>query len=241
MNGTVASAKVLAGGIAAKVRAEAGPLPEIAICPPAPLINVVAAALENSPVAYGGQDCHPAEKGAHTGDVSPVLLAECGCRYVIVGHSERRSDHGETEALVQAKAAAARAAGLVPIICVGETAQERDRGDTAQVIARQVAGSLPEGSAAVATVIGYEPVWAIGTERTPTIAEIEAVHTQIRELFAKAHGDATKLRILYGGSVKGSNAAQVLAADGVNGVLVGGASLDQGDFWRIIKACPASA
>jgi triosephosphate isomerase len=237
MNGLTATARDLAGGLAERTRA-AGQLPEIALCPPAPLLQAVAAAIGGASIAVGGQDCHPKAKGAHTGDVSAELLRDIGCRYVIVGHSERRADHGETDTLVQAKASAAMAAGLIPIICVGETEAERDRGETEHVIAHQVAGSVPTAARAETVVIAYEPVWAIGTGRTPTVPEIGAVHRQIRSLFAQAHGGAAALRILYGGSVKGSNAPEVLRAEGVNGALVGGASLDLTDFWRIIESCP---
>ncbi len=245
MNGLLASARTLAETIAAKVAGATRAIPEVALCPPAALVHAVGQVIEQQAkggqtVALGAQDCHPKEKGAHTGDTSAWLLKDMGCRYVIVGHSERRADHGETDATVQSKAAAAHAAGLIPIVCVGETEAERDRGETEAVIARQVAGSLPAAATAANTVIAYEPVWAIGTGRTPTVPEIAAVHTQIRALFAQRHGAADGLRILYGGSVKGSNAAEVLAAKGVNGALVGGASLDPVDFWRIIEACPMS-
>jgi triosephosphate isomerase len=237
MNGSVASAKALAEGIAKRVAAEK-PAGEVALCPPAPLLSVVGTAIAHTPVALGAQDCHSEKKGAHTGDVAAVLLAEMGCRYVIVGHSERRTDHGESDDLVRRKAAAVLEAGAAPIICVGETEKVRDQGQTAAVIARQMAGSVPAGSKAGNTVIAYEPVWAIGTGRTPTIAEIEEVHRQIRSLFGTQQGGAGSLRILYGGSVKGANAPQVLAAAGVDGALVGGASLDLEDFWKIIAACP---
>jgi triosephosphate isomerase len=239
MNGSMASARSLAEGIVQRVAQAKSPLPDVALCPPAPLLSVVGAAVGKGPVALGAQDCHPQEKGAHTGDISPVLLAECGCKYVIVGHSERRTDHGESDDLVRRKASAALKAGLIPIICVGETEKARDQGVTGQVIARQVAGSVPSEARAETVVIAYEPVWAIGTGRTPTIPEIEDVHRQIREHFGSNHGNDAQLRILYVGSVKGSNAAEVLAAAGVNGALVGGASLDLEDFWRIVTACPA--
>ncbi|MBY0511110.1 MAG: triose-phosphate isomerase [Rhodospirillaceae bacterium] len=236
MNGTPASAKALAAGLAAK--AKAGSKAEIALCPPAPLLSAVDAAVAGSPIALGAQDCHANEKGAHTGDVSAWLLKALGCRFVIVGHSERRADHGETDAMVKAKAAAALKAGLTPIVCVGETDAQRERGETSAVIATQVAGSLPEGATAANTVMAYEPVWAIGTGKTATTADIAAVHAQIREVFKATAGEAGGLRILYGGSVKGANAAEILATAGVNGALVGGASLDPEDFWKIIQACP---
>jgi triosephosphate isomerase len=239
MNGSPASARALASGLAA--RAGAGARAEIVLCPPAPLLAPVAATIAGSAVALGAQDCHVKEKGAHTGDVSAWLLKEIGCGFVIVGHSERRADHGESDALVKDKAAAALQAGLTPIVCVGETDAERERGETSAVIARQVAGSLPPAAASENTIIAYEPVWAIGTGKTATTADIAAVHAQIREVFAstRAAGAGKTLRILYGGSVKGSNAEAILATEGVNGALVGGASLDLEDFWRIIEACPS--
>jgi len=231
MNGTLAQAKALASTLASK--AGASSKTDIVLCPPAPLLVVVGAATAGSAIALGAQDCHRNEKGAHTGDLSAWLLKDVGCAFVIVGHSERRADHGETDETVKAKAAAALKAGLTPIVCVGETEAERERGETAAVIARQVRGSLPDGATAANTVIAYEPVWAIGTGKTATTADIAQVHAQIRGLGPK--GD---FRILYGGSVKGSNAAAILATAGVNGALVGGASLDAEDFWRIIEACP---
>ena len=233
MNGSAASAKALADGLAAKAGKAAKA--DIALCPPAPLLPLVAASIAGSALTFGAQDCHANEKGAHTGDVSAMLLKDIGCRYVIVGHSERRADHGETDAVVKAKAAAALKAGLTPIVCVGETEAQREKGETAAVIARQVTGSLPVGATSANTVVAYEPVWAIGTGKTATTADIAEVHAQIRGLF-KAGPES--LRILYGGSVKGSNAEAILTTAGVNGALVGGASLDLDDFWRIITACP---
>ncbi len=235
MNGTAASAKALASGLAHKTGVSAAHA-DIVLCPPAPLLPIVAAEIGQGLIGLGGQDCHANEKGAHTGDVSAGLLKDIGCSFVIVGHSERRADHGETDAIVKAKAAAALKAGLTPIICVGETEAEREAGKTATIIARQIAGSVPENATAANAVIAYEPVWAIGTGKTATTDDIAAVHGQIRNLF-NGEGKAN-LRILYGGSVKGSNAQAILATAGVNGALVGGASLDLEDFWRIISACP---
>ena len=236
MNGLPDMAQSLAEGIAGRA-ANAKSLPDIVLCPPAPLLTVVGSAITGGPVKLGAQDCHAEEKGAHTGDVSAALLSALGCRYVIVGHSERRTDHGETDAGVRAKAQAVLDTGLMPIICVGETGAERDAGKTSDVIAKQVAGSTPESACAENVVIAYEPVWAIGTGRTATEADIEAAHAQIREIFSRKNGSAGTLRILYGGSVKGSNAASILKTRGVNGALVGGASLDVDDFWAIIAAC----
>ena len=237
MNGTPGFARDLCAALAAKAGA-APPRATIALCPPAPLLGQVAAAILGTPFALGAQDCHFAEKGAHTGDVSAVLLKDIGCRYVIVGHSERRADHGESDALVKRKAEAALRAGITPIVCVGETDAEREQGKTGAVVARQVKNSVPDGATGDNCVIAYEPVWAIGTGKTATVADIAPVHAQIRELFAEGGRSAAGLCILYGGSVKGSNAAAILACPGVGGALVGGASLDPEDFWKIAGACP---
>jgi triosephosphate isomerase len=237
MNGTPASAEALAAELIARVHGAALEA-EVALCPPAPLIPAVLGVTKGTRIAVGGQDCHAKDKGAHTGDTSAVLLAELGCKFVIVGHSERRADHGETDAQVRAKAEAALKAGLIPIICVGETESERERGETTNVIARQVKGSIPAGATANEIVIAYEPVWAIGTGKTATTADIAAVHAQIMELFAAGHGSAEGLKILYGGSVKAANAKEILATANVRGALVGGASLDAAEFWRIIESCP---
>jgi triosephosphate isomerase len=210
---------------------------ELLVCPPATILTAVGAALEGSHVALGGQDCHTQQKGAHTGDISAAMLKDAGCSYVILGHSERRTDHREDDALVRAKAEAARAAGLVPVICVGETLAERDAGRTIEVVSRQLAGSLPEGLDAGTLVIAYEPVWAIGTGRTPTTAEVAAVHGSIRGALEGRVGDAGEVRLLYGGSVKPSNAEELMAAKDVDGALVGGASLVAADFWAIARAC----
>lgn len=239
MNGTPASAEALTAELAARVRGAKTQTPEIALCPPAPLIPAVLAVAKGTGIAVGGQDCHAKEKGAHTGDVSATLLAGLGCKFVIVGHSERRADHGETDAVVKAKAEAALKAGLTPIVCVGETEAQREKGDTASVIARQIEGSLPSGVTAMNTVIAYEPVWAIGTGKTATSADIATVHAQIVELFAAKAGSAAGLKILYGGSVKGANAKEILATTHVTGALVGGASLEAEEFWRIIESCPS--
>jgi triosephosphate isomerase len=192
--------------------------------------------IAGSGIGLGAQDCHPAAKGAHTGDVSAEMLRDAGCSHVILGHSERRTDHGEDDALVSAKAAAARRAGLVAIVCVGETEAERDAGRTLEVVERQVRGSFPDGMSAGELVIAYEPVWAIGTGRTPTNADIAAVHAHIRKLLKERMADGDAVRILYGGSMKPSNAKEILAIDDVDGGLVGGASLNAADFWTIARA-----
>jgi triosephosphate isomerase len=216
---------------------QAPPACDLLVCPPATLLAPIAEALEGSAIALGGQDCHAAPKGAHTGDISAAMLRDAGCGYVILGHSERRADHAESDALVRAKVAAARAASLMPIVCVGETLAQRDAGETLAVVSRQIAGSLPDGLDAAAFAIAYEPVWAIGTGRTPTIAQVEEVHAHIRRTLAAKVGDPEAVRILYGGSVKRDNAAALMAAANVDGALVGGASLIADDFWAIARAC----
>ena len=221
----------------AVARAHPKPGCEVLICPPATLVARVAERLAGGPVAVGGQDCHAAEKGAHTGDVSAAMLADAGATHVIVGHSERRADHGEGDADVAAKAAAVHAAGLVAIICLGETEAQRDAGETLAVVAGQLAGSLPEGATAANTVIAYEPVWAIGTGRTPTLEQIAEVHTALRDrLRAALPAEAEGVRLLYGGSVKPGNAVDIFAVADVDGALVGGASLKAADFGAIIAA-----
>lgn len=239
MNGLRDDGLALARGIADAVARQGALGCDLLVCPPATLVADIVRALAGSPVAVGGQDCHFEAKGAHTGDISPAMLADLGCSFVIVGHSERRADHGETDALVRAKAIAAQAAGLTAIICIGETEAERDAGRTIDVVAGQFRGSLPEGAAAGNTVIAYEPVWAIGTGRTPTVADVAEVHAMIRrEAKARMGEDAAELRILYGGSMKPSNARELLALDDVDGGLIGGASLKVEDFWAIAQSCP---
>jgi triosephosphate isomerase len=209
---------------------------EVAIAPPFTLIHAVRK--EAGLIGVGAQDCHPADGGAHTGDISAAMLKDAGAGFVIVGHSERRADHGETDADVQAKAEAALAAGLSVIVCVGETDAQRDAGDAEAVVAGQLQGSLPtsEGAAEKVTV-AYEPVWAIGTGRTPTVGDVGAMHRSIRARLADIYGDAGgQVRILYGGSVKPENASELLAADEVGGALVGGASLTAESFLGIIVA-----
>lgn len=216
------------------------PVPEadVMVCPPATLLNRAAEVLAGSKIALGAQDCHPLPSGPHTGDISAEMLADAGATAVIVGHSERRIDHGESDALVQAKALAAYRAGLTAIICIGETeAQHRD-GGTLDVLKRQIQGSVPGDARAANTVIAYEPVWAIGSGLTPTPADVAKLHTAIREnlshLLGVTEGHAT--RILYGGSVKPANAAELLFVPNVNGALVGGASLKASDFYQILSA-----
>ena len=230
MNGLKAEGLALARALVA--RAAAGDPPDCALLIP------IADTLRGSGIALGGQDCRAVEKGAHTGDISAAMLKDAGCTYVIVGHSERRADHGETDAVVQAKASAAHAAGLVPILCVGETLAERDAGETLAVVKRQLEGSLPEGLKAPQIVIAYEPVWAIGTGRTPTAEQVGEVHGRIRALLKERVKDGAEVPILYGGSVKSSNALELLSVANVDGALVGGASLSAADFWAIAQSSP---
>ena len=223
--------------IEARALARAFPAPDcgVLLCPPATLIASMAEALHGGPIMVGGQDCHAAASGAHTGDISARMLADAGARHVILGHSERRADHGESSETVAAKAQAAHGAGLVAIICVGETEAERDAGQTLEVVLGQLRESLPEGATAANSVIAYEPVWAIGTGRTPTLEQIAEVHDALRAAVPDA-----AMSLLYGGSVKPGNAAEIFAIANVNGALVGGASLKAEDFGAIIAALEAS-
>ncbi len=211
---------------------------DIVVCPPATLLFALRAVFAGSRIELGGQDCHATPEGAHTGDVSAPMLADAGCAYVIVGHSERRAGHGEADETVAGKAAAAHAAGLAAIVCVGESAVDRDDGRALAVIGRQVERSLPDGSTTDNTAIAYEPVWAIGTGRTPAPADIEAAHAEVRAGWERRFsGSGAALRVLYGGSVTARNAGEITAAPGVDGVLVGGASLSADTFWQICQAC----
>jgi triosephosphate isomerase len=211
---------------------------ELAICPPATLAGSIGAALKGSTIGLGGQDCHAEKSGAFTGDISAEMWADIGAKYVIVGHSERRTLHGETDAVVAAKASAVLRAGLTPIICVGESLAERDSGRTLDVIAAQLAGSVPDAAGQTPVVIAYEPVWAIGTGRTPTVAQVAEVHGAIAKAMETRFGAAGKgIRLLYGGSVKPDNAKELMAVAGVDGALVGGASLKAADFLRIAQGC----
>ena len=235
MNGLAKDGLALASGLADKMKGAGNASFEMLIAPPFTLISKVGDAISGSNLKLGAQDCHAAEKGAHTGDVSAVMLKDAGCDYVIVGHSERRTDHAESDEVVKAKAAAAQANGLVAVICIGETEAQRDAGQTLDVNGSQIAGSVPDGSTAANTVIAYEPVWAIGTGRTPTSAEVQDVHAFIRGELAKKVGqaEADKTRILYGGSMNPGNAKELLALQDVDGGLIGGASLKVDDFWAV--------
>ena len=236
MNGVKAALGEIAAMRAAVERGEAG-VAEVALCPPATLIGHAASALAGGPIALGGQDCHEKASGAFTGDVSAEMLKDSGCSYVIVGHSERRAGHCESDATVKAKAAAALRAGLTAIVCVGETRAERDAGEALAVVSGQVRGSLPEGATPGNLVIAYEPVWAIGTGLTPTPEDVAEMHKAIRTLLGEVLGEAgARVRILYGGSVKPANARELLSLPNVDGALVGGASLKAADFLAIAGA-----
>ena len=233
MNGTMSANARLLGRLASEWR----PVEqrEMAVCVPAPYLAQAQSALAGSAVAWGAQDVSEHAAGAYTGDVSATMIAEFGCRYAIVGHSERRRLHGETDELVAAKARAALAAGLTPIACVGETLDERERGDTQAVVARQVDALLATlAGDAARIVVAYEPVWAIGTGRTATPEQAQEVHRALRARLAQA--GAGSVRVLYGGSVKGSNAAALFAMPDIDGALVGGASLDADEFLMIGRA-----
>jgi triosephosphate isomerase (TIM) len=230
MNGLAASAAELAKIIAGAT----GPQCDLMVCPPATLVARFAAAAAGSPVLIGGQDCHPEASGAHTGDIAAEMLADAGARAVIVGHSERRTDHHETDRLVCAKAYAARRAGLIAIVCVGEQKAEREAGQTLAIVGRQLDGSLPDGATGATLVVAYEPVWAIGSGLTPTPADVAEVHGFIRKRLGERFGpEGARVRILYGGSVKPANAGELLTVAEVNGALVGGASLKADDFLGI--------
>jgi triosephosphate isomerase len=236
MNGTSASLDELLAigrGFLGELEGDA----EALVCVPATLLSRAHEVLSRTPVKAGGQDCHWQLSGAHTGDVSAEMLKDAGASYVIVGHSERRTDHGETDATVLAKAEAAWRAGLAAIVCIGETRAEREVGATLDILSRQLAGSLPKAATHETVVIAYEPVWAIGTGLTPTAADVAEAHLHIREELERLIGaEAERMRILYGGSVKPANARELLAIDNVNGALVGGASLKAADFLGIADA-----
>lgn len=230
----------LADELAAKMKAAGNARYDMVVCPPFTLLSSVLGAVEGTAIGVGGQDCHMNEKGAHTGDTSAWMLKDMGCSHVIVGHSERRTDHGETNEIVKAKAEAALAAGLVVIVCIGETLEERDAGKTLDVNKSQLHGSMPAGATADNVVIAYEPVWAIGTGRTATPEQAQEVHAMIRAELISALGDATgnAMRVLYGGSMNAKNAAELLAQADIDGGLIGGASLKSEDFFTVAEGSP---
>jgi triosephosphate isomerase len=241
MNGLRADGLALAGGLAARVKEKPISRCDLLVCPPFTLIHAVAEAVAGSGIAVGGQDCHAQEKGAHTGDVSAWMLKDLGCACVIVGHSERRTNHGETDAVVKAKAEAALSAGLTAIICIGETLDERDAGRTLDVNRTQLLGSMPAQGNAGNVVIAYEPVWAIGTGRTATPEQAQEVHAFIRSELQGLIGaeGAGAMRILYGGSMNAKNSQELLACADIDGGLIGGASLKIDDFIAIAESAPA--
>ena len=237
MNGTTAALDEMRTLLAA----HPAPACEMLLCPPATLIAQAAYHTKGKALHIGGQDCHAKASGAHTGDISAAMLKDAGASHVILGHSERRADHAETNAQVKAKAEAALAAQLIAIVCLGETEAQRDAGETLALCGNQLHGSIPAGATAANVVIAYEPVWAIGTGRTPTLDQIAEVHAFLRAELVKALGeDGQGVRILYGGSVKPSNAAEIFAVKDVDGALVGGASLKAVDFGAIVAALSAA-
>ena len=238
MNGTSAEL----AEVSALIKAHPAPDCEILLCPPATLLARMAQHIGDAAIALGGQDCHRNEAGAHTGDISASMLADAGAAYVILGHSERRQDHGESNEDVRVKARTALAAGLKVVICVGETLTEREASNTLDIIGGQLAGSIPDLVTGENLVVAYEPVWAIGTGKVPTVDQIGEVHDFIRSRLEKRLGEgvALSVRILYGGSVKASNAAEIFAVSNVDGALVGGASLKAADFAPIVAALDAA-
>ena len=236
MNGTRASLdqiKAMAEGVKGALSDKV----ETLICPPATLLYVATALCDDSPLKIGAQDCHEKASGAHTGDVSAEMIADCFGTHVIVGHSERRTDHEESDALIRAKAEIAHANDLVAIVCIGETGDERKAGKTLDVLKTQLAGSVPDGATAENTVIAYEPVWAIGTGLTPTAEDVAEAHAFLRaELEGRFGGEGAAMRILYGGSVKPGNAKELMGVANVDGALIGGASLKADDFLAIYRA-----
>jgi triosephosphate isomerase len=238
MNGLVAEGEALAFELVSKMLGAEKPEIDMLVCPPFTLVSKIANIVRNSEISLGAQDCHEEKFGAHTGDVSAAMLKDLGCECVIVGHSERRTDRGDTDELVRRKAESAFAENMFAIICVGETEAQRNAGETTAVVRNQVRGSVPEGSTSDNTIIAYEPVWAIGTGRTPTLNEVQEVHALIRaELGGIVGAHAAAIRILYGGSMKPENAKDLIALADVDGGLIGGASLKAEDFWAICDCC----
>ena len=234
MNGLRADGAALARALVERAASSGDEIGcELLVCPPATLIETVGGVLAASGIALGGQDCHSAPKGAYTGDISAEMLADLGCQYVILGHSERRHGHGETNAVVRDKILGAWRSGLVVILCVGETHGHRQGGTAVDVVGSQLTGSMPDNADAANLVIAYEPVWAIGTGLTATTDDIAAMHAEIRTRVPPGS------RILYGGSVNPGNAGAILSLAEVDGALVGGASLNAGDFWAIARSCPS--
>jgi triosephosphate isomerase len=237
MNGLTGDGVVRAKVFAERVGTAGVGRADLIVCPPATILGAVGEAIRGSGIALGAQDCHAADSGAHTGDISAAMLADLGCSHVIVGHSERRASHSEIDSVVREKVVAAQRHGLVAIVCVGESLAARERGETLDLVGAQIAGSVPADADPALTVIAYEPVWAIGTGRTPTVEDVARVHAMIRQRLS-SHGLAGNQQILYGGSVNPGNAAALLATENVGGALVGGASLDADDLLAIAESCP---
>jgi triosephosphate isomerase len=234
MNGLRADGAALAHALVGRAASAGDDIGcELLVCPPATLLETIGGVLAGSGIALGGQDCHAALKGAFTGDISPEMLADLGCSYVILGHSERRQGHGEADSLVRGKIAGAWRAGLIAILCVGETQRQRQAGEAVDVVASQLAGSMPDHATAANLVVAYEPIWAIGSGLTATTDDIAAMHVEIRARIPAG------TRILYGGSVNPGNASAILGLTEVDGALVGGASLNAEDFWAIAQCCPS--
>lgn len=236
MNGLKADGIALASDLAARMKAAGAVKFDMLVCPPFQLLFPIAEAISGSGIALGAQNCSDKAKGAYTGDVAPGMLVDTGASYVILGHSERRHGWGETDAQIQAKAVAANEAKLTTVICVGELEAERVAGKQNEVVAAQLVGSVPASATAANTVIAYEPVWAIGTGKTATPADVAEMHAFIRAELVKRFADGNAFRVLYGGSVNAGNAEQLMAVDNVDGALVGGASLKPNDFWAIASA-----
>ena len=236
MNGLTAEAEALARAVAQGAR-EGGGAAEILVCPPITQVGAAVRLLAGSGVSVGAQDCHHLDQGAHTGDISAAMLADLGATHVILGHSERRQDHQEIDETVREKVLAAGRHNLVPIVCVGETLEQRQRGEETEIVGWQIKGSLPDGFADGPGVVAYEPVWAVGTGKNATAADIRTMHAFVREELVRQFGEAGRaIRILYGGSVKPANAAEILGVPDVGGALVGGASLVAADFLAIWRA-----
>ena len=234
MNGLRQDGTLLAQALKERAAAARAPLEcELLVCPPTTLLSTVGGVLIGSGIALGGQDCHAAPKGAYTGDISAEMLADFGCSYVILGHSERRHGHDETDTIVRGKIAASWRAGLVAILCVGETQKQRQAGEAVEVVSSQLAGSIPDNAAATTLIVAYEPVWAIGTGLTATTDDIAEMHAEMRSRLPAG------TRILYGGSVNPKNAEAILGLAEVDGALVGGASLNADDFWAVAQSCQA--
>ncbi|MEM6461619.1 MAG: triose-phosphate isomerase [Pseudomonadota bacterium] len=235
MNGTRDSLREISA-MAAGIDTSLAEKIDALVCPPATLVYLAAAAVQDTGLSIGAQDCHVEPSGAHTGDVSASMFHDAAATHVIVGHSERRTDHGESSALVRTKAEAVHGQGLTAIVCIGETKKQRDADQTLDVIEEQLSQSVPDGATVHNTTIAYEPVWAIGTGVTPTVDDVETAHAFIRrQLESRFSADGTTMRLLYGGSVKPSNAAELMAVHNVDGALVGGASLKAADFLAICE------